>query len=66
MCGLLVNAFEKIMFVATSHVVLSMPIVSSPNFQKKFVFMVDIRHQWYMYVSAVLMQCDSEGMEHPA
>ena len=43
-------------------VLLSTPVVMAPNFQKQFLLMVDASD---VGAGAVLMQSDSEGIEHP-
>ena len=51
------EAFEKV-----KSVLLSTPVVMAPNFQKQFLLMVDASG---VGAGAVLMQSDSEGIEHP-
>ena len=51
------DAFEKV-----KSVLLSMPVLSAQNFQKQFLLMVDASG---VGVGTVLMQCDSDRIEHP-
>ena len=51
------EAFEKV-----KSVLLSIPVVMAPNFQKQLLLMVDASG---VGAGAVLMQSDSKGIEHP-
>ena len=51
------NAFTRV-----RSVLMSVPVMLVPNFQKQFMLMVDATG---VGAGAVLMQFDSDGIEHP-
>ncbi len=49
-------------FVKVKSLLLSNPVLIAPDFQRQFILMVDASD---LGAGAVLMQCDSKGVDHP-